>query len=993
MKKTMRLFFVLFFMTIPLMVFGQERTVTGTVTDSEGSPLPGVTVLVEGTNDGTVTNSDGFFEISLAEGQNNLVFSFIGFQSETVDVSGQDEVNVTLQEESVGLDEVVVVGYGSVRRSDLTGAVGRVEGNELDNMATADPVQNLTGKLAGVEVISNSGEPGSGSRIRVRGVGTINASDPLYVVDGFPMGNMSNVDPSNIESVEILKDASATAIYGSRGANGVVLVTTKSGKEGKPKFEVGSYAGAQVITERLDMANAHEFAVLRKEAYENAGISVPKVEMLDYVIDNQYEGTDWQDELFQVAPIQNYSLSASGGTETMKYKIGGTYNSQEGTVDNSGIDKLFLYSNTQYDLSDKVTLGANLSYTFYDKNNNNNEDYGGSLTDGLQMDPLTMAWDDYTNNYGKRFITGGTTIGNPARVVDEAKYNTSSAHRLVSNFDLNIEDILLEGLDFKALFGADIHFDKDKAYYPEFFISPDQERDQSSLYEQRSESMDWVWNGYFTYTREEGAHSINTTLGSEAQEFDYSNINATVYEVPFDEDLMYFDQAQDRDQKSVNGGAGKTTIMSYFARANYTFDNRYLLTATYRADGSSKFLGDNKWGYFPSFSLGWNLAEESFMADVGIFDQFKLRAGWGQVGNEASVGANSYLATMETGYTYVFGGSPVDGARTGALSNPDLKWEVTEQRNIGLDMVLLDQRLNVNIDLFDRDTKDMILNTPIPYYVGSGRPARNAGTLNNKGIETSFNWSEKMGDFHYSIGGNASIIKNEVTSLAGGEPISGGGAQKMGSTTRTEEGEEIAYFYGLETDGIFNTADELDNHVWTDEETGDTEEIQPDAAPGDIKYVDQNNDGQINEDDRVKLGSGLPDLTAGLDIELGYRGLDLKAFFDGVFGSEAVNVLKYYTHGSFSRSNYHRDKLDRWTPDNTNTDEPRVISTDPNDNSRFSDRHVEDNSYIRLRNLQLGYSLRQGLVERMGLGTVRVYVNADNLFTMTDYSGYNPAIA
>jgi TonB-linked SusC/RagA family outer membrane protein len=995
MKKMMRLFFVLFFLTsFHFMVFGQQRTLTGTVTDSDNLPLPGVTVAVENTTKGTITDTNGNYQISLAEGENSLVFSFIGFESQTIDVSGKTQVDVTMQEAVMGLDEVVVVGYGTVRRSDLTGAVGRVGGDELNTMATADPVQSLQGKLAGVEVLSNSGEPGSGTRIRIRGVGTLNNSNPLYVVDGFPMGNMSNVDPSNIESVEVLKDASATAIYGSRGANGVVLVTTKSGKIGKASFDINSYAGFQEITERIDLTNAHEFAMLRKEAYQNAGVSVPKLEMLDYVIDNQLTGTDWQDELLQIAPIQNYSISVSGGTDDVVYNLGGTYNSQDGTIEYSGIDKLFLYSNTQYNLSEKVTLGANLSYTFYEKYNNNNSEYGGSLTDGLQMDPLTPAWDSYTNNYGRRFITGGTTIGNPARVVDEQKYNTNSAHRLVSNFDLNIEDILIEGLDFKTMFGADIDLGHSKAYYPEFYIAPDQERKKSSLYEQRYENLDLIWNGYFSYNLEAGEHSVTGMLGAETQSFNWNGLNLTGFDVPFDENLMYPDQAQDQEQFDIGGGAGKTTLMSYFARANYSFGNRYLLTATYRADGSSKFLGDNKWGYFPSFSAGWNLKEESFMDDVDFLDQFKLRAGWGQVGNEGSVGANSYLATMNTGYTYVFGGKPVDGARTGSLSNTDIKWEVTEQVNVGLDISFLRQRFSASIDWFNRDTKDMILYTPIPLYVGSGRPARNAGTMNNTGFEVSLNWRDDLGDFSYSIGLNGSAIQNEVTSLAGGEPQSGGGAQKLGSTTRTEEGEEVGFFYGLETDGIFNSQEELDAHVWTDPETGATSAIQPAAAPGDIKFVDHSGDGSINEDDRVKLGSSLPDFTGSLNLELAYKGLDFKAFVYGVFGSQAVNAMKYYTHGSFSQANYHRDRLDRWTPDNTETNEPRLISTDPNQNSNlFSDRHVEDNSYIRLRNVQLGYTFSQGLVENIGLGSVRFYLNADNLLTITDYTGFNPEIA
>ncbi|TCO08439.1 SusC/RagA family TonB-linked outer membrane protein [Natronoflexus pectinivorans] len=992
MKKTIQLIVVMVYFTFSGALWAQERVVTGTVTDDMNEPIPGVTIVVQGTSIGSISDFSGNYQINVPEGSEFLVFSSIGFDTQTIEMAGRSVVNVQMTSSILGLDEVIVIGYGSVRRSDVTGAVARVSGDQINTMASADPVLGLQGRLAGVDVVSNSGEPGSGTRIRVRGIGTINNSSPLYVVDGFPMGDMSNVDPSNIESIEVLKDASATAIYGSRGANGVILVTTRTGRSGAPVFNVNAYAGAQMITRRLDLTNAHEFATLRKESYTNAGLAIPNVEMLDYVIANNLKGTNWQDELFNVAPIQNYSLSVSGGTDNMTYNIGGTYNSQEGTIKYSGIDKLFLFSNTQYHFSDRITLGVNLSYTHYEKHNNNNAHYGGSLTDGLQMDPLTVAWDDYTGYYGERFLTGGVTIQNPARIVDEAKYNTSGAHRLISNFDLNIKNVVFEGLDFKTMFASDLNFTNDKSFYPEFYIAPDQMREKSSLYENRGFNNNWVWNGYFTYNRREGSHNINATLGMETQEFNWNGINATVYDVPFDENLMYFDQAQDPEQRTVGGGASKVSLMSYFGRLNYSFDNRYLFTATMRADGSSKFIGDNKWGYFPSFSTGWNIHEENFMSDVYALNQLRLRAGWGQVGNEGSVSPNAYLATMNTGYHYVFGGRIVDGARTGALSNPDLKWEVTEQVNVGLDMLLLNSRLNVSLDWFNRDTKDMILRTPIPTYVGSGRPYRNAGTMNNTGFEFSAAWSEQIGEFNYGIGITGSMIQNEVTSLAGGEPISGGGAQRLGSVTRTEEGFAMAYFYGLKTDGIFRTQEELDAHVWVDPNTGAIRRIQPNASVGDVRFVDTNKDGRIDDDDRVKLGSAIPDFTGSLNLELGYRGWDFRAFFYGVFGVEAVNVYRYYSHTSGPESNYHRDRLNRWTPDNINTNEPRMVSNDPNRNNRFSDRYVEDASYIRLRNIQLGYTFNRGIIDRLGLSRVRIYCNADNLITITNYTGFNPEV-
>lgn len=989
MKKNLRFILMIFFLSCFWTAYGQNRTVTGLVVDESKLPLAGVTVVVKGTTNGTVTNIDGQYEITLSKNDNVLVFSFIGFVDQEVNVEGKSNIDIVLKTELVGLDEVVVVGYGTIRKSDLTGAVAKVGGKDLQQVATTDVVQTLQGKVAGVDVIANSGEPGAGVKIKIRGVGSWGDSNPIYVVDGFPTSDISNIDPSNIESIEVLKDASSTAIYGSRGANGVVLVTTKQGKKGKSVIETNVYAGIQYAQNTIGLTNAHEYATLRLEAFENSGklgtIPAKDIEKLNYVINNKHVGTDWQDELLNVAPIQSYNISVRGGNENLKYNVGATLFMQEGIVDNSGMDKLFVWANNEYKLSEKITLGTNISYSTFEKNNHNSSAYSGALPVALRIDPLTSAWDDYTNDYGARVI-GGVVIGNPARVVDEAKYQTKGDHKLVGNFNLTFDDIFVKGLSFKTMFAADLKFYNVKSYYPEFFAAVDQKREQSELYEQRGDQVNWAWNGYFNYNNKINDHSINAMLGAEAQEFKGSDINAKGFQVPSFEDLMYLSQAKNIDTKDIGGGGYRNTLMSYFARANYSYKSRYLFTATLRADGSSKFLDDNKWGVFPSFSAGWNMKEENFMQDVKFMDRLKLRAGWGQVGNEQAAGNFDYVTTMVNGYTYVFGGQAVDGSVAKKLANPDLKWETSEQTNIGVDMSLLNQRLDLTVDWYTRTTKDMLLSAPIPSYVGAQRPTVNAASMENKGLDVSINWRDSFDSgFNYSVGLNVSTVKNEVTKMADGAILTGGSVSKFGTTTKTVEGEELAFFYGMKTDGIINNQSELDEYLAM--YPGEKAEL------GDVRFVDINNDGMIDDNDRTKLGSAFPDFTAGLNIGMGYKGFDLKLFFYASVGNEIVNGPAYWYQTSGVLSNYHTDRLNRWTADNPNTNEPRMTSDDPNDNDRFSDRFVEDGSYLRLRNVQLGYSFPRSVLSKIGISQLRVYCSADNLFTITDYSGWNPEIA
>lgn len=987
MKRNLRLFSVVFFLAMHWIVYGQGKTVAGKVTDDANQPLPGVSIVIEGTSNGTITDVNGQYSLSVPDGKNVLVFSFIGFKTQKIDVAGRTTIELQLDPESLGINEVVVVGYGTMKKSDLTGAVSKVGGESLQQTATVDVVQTLQGKVAGVDVVANSGEPGAGTKIRIRGVGSWGNSNPIYVVDGFPMDNISNIEPSNIQSIEILKDASATAIYGSRGANGVVLVTTKQGKKGKSVIEANAYAGVQYASSRINLTNAWEFATLRKEAFDNSGksISADELEVLNYVIDNRLEGTDWQEELLNTTSIQNYNVSATGGTENSTYNVGASYFHQEGLVKNSGMQKLFLWANNEYQLFEKVKLGVNVSYSTYEKNNHNRDEYSGALPVALRMDPLTPAWDEYTQNYGTRFLSGDVLL-DPAVSVDHAKNQKSGDSKLVGNISLTFDDLFVEGLTFRTMYASDLTFYRVKNFFPQFYLDVDQKRDESELYEQRGNNINWAWNGYFNYNKSLGSVNMNLMVGSEAQQFTGTDMTARGFNVPNNTDLMYLSLAKNRSSKEIGGGAYKNTLLSYFARTNISVKDRYMLTATLRADGSSKFLDDNKWGYFPSFSAGWNIKQENFMSNVYFVDQLKLRAGWGQVGNEGSIGSSNYITTMNSGFVYVVNGTTVDGAVARKLANSDIKWETSEQTNIGVDMAYLQQRMTVSVDYFNRMTRDLLLDRPIPYYVGAQRPSVNAGTMRNSGWDFSVNWNDQTGSgFKYEIGLNLSALQNEVEDLAGGEDFSGNAVNKLGSVTRVSQGDEMGYFYGLQTDGIINDQAELDAYL--------AKVTSSKASLGDVKFVDVDGNGEINEDDRVKLGSPFPDFTAGLNVSLGFKGFDFKAFVYGSFGNEIVCAHKYYTQTVGTLSNYSVDRLDRWTAATPNASQPRMTYDDPNENMRFSDRYVEDGSYIRLRNIQLGYSFNKSLIEKMRLSKLRIYVSADNLLTFTDYSGWNPEVS
>lgn len=955
----------------------QAQSVSGTVAGDDGAPLIGVTIRNNNTpSNGAITDAAGVFNIRASKGD-VLRFSYTGYASKEVTVGTETTIAVTLSAETLLLEDVVVVGYGQTKRSDLTGAVASIKAADLTQVATPDIVQALQGRAAGVDVTSQTGAPGGGVRIRIRGVGTINNSDPLYVVDGFQTGDVSYLNPNDIQSIEVLKDASATAIYGSRGANGVVLITTKRGKTGKTEFEFSTYAGTQQVWKKMNMLNATEWSQQRLQAYQLDGIALDQegdeYTRLKFVADGNYKGTDWQDIIFQTGNIQNYTLSMHGGSEKNRFLLSGTYFKQDGVIRNTYLNKVFLTFSNDLKLTDWLSAGLSANYMNADRVPFDVNYYSGIMTQMMAIDPITQAYDPRLENWSRADLSDASNVG---RLVEEQRGYRLVDNKIVGN--AYVEAALFKGLKFRSQFGVDFTLPHNKYYYPEYYVAPEEQRNLSALSESRGQSRSWVWSNYLTWDRSFGNHNLTVLAGLENQESSYSGISATAYDVPANADLQYLSSANSLDYQ-LSSYQGAEALSSYFGRLNYNFSNKYLLTATIRRDGSSRFTEANRWGTFPSFSMGWNLARESFMENVKFIEDLKIRGGWGQVGNQNSAGNFGYLTTVVPQQLYVFNNVAVPGAIPTTLSNTDLKWETTEMTNVGIDASLWAGRIGLTADYFIKKTKGMIVDVPIPRYVGAFSPRANAGDVENKGLELGINYRNNDQAFKYEFGLVFTKITNEVINLGGNEGIPGGSVNVAGNATFTQEGREIAYFLGYQTDGVFNSQADVDAYV---NSTG--KKIQPDARPGDVKYLDLDGNGTLDADDRTYLGSGTPNFTYGFTASASYKGLDLRVFMQGVSGNEIFNGFSPYFTPSLRVDN-------RWTPENASSEIPRATTRFGN-NIPISDLFVEDGSFLRLKNLQIGYTISPRLLTKVRVQNLRFYVAGDNLLTFTKYNGFDPEI-
>ena len=942
-----------------------QTTVTGLVTDGrDGEPLIGVTIVVSGTTTGAATDLDGRYAIRAAE-SDTLVFSYTGYAPHYELVGNRREIDVALSEDAELLSEIVVTGYGTQRKSDLTGAVSSVKAEEIQRIPTASVAQALQGKVAGVQITPGSGEPGAGAVIRIRGVGTLGNASPLFVVDGMLLDDINFLNPNDVASVEVLKDASATAIYGSRGANGVIIITTRSGQGGDAKFEVNSYFGTQQVVRQIDLVNADQFATLANEVAQNEGTGLPFPDTTQIF----GEGTNWQDQIFRQAPIQSHQLAVRGGTDRSTYYISGNYFAQDGIVVGSGFKRFDLRINNTYQLNDRVNVGHNIGIIRREL-----DIAAGVIASAYRADPTVPVFDSL-GNFGNTSVRA--SVANPAAQI-AFNNNSGFGNRLVGNAFAEVE--IMKGLKIKSNVGLDLESNQNKSFTPEFFVSSIQFNDENRLFLAMNRQSSWLWENTLSYDRSWAKHRLNLLGGITAQEFSFEEFGGSRVGLPGEsEELFFLSAGEIEGQTNFNSGF-ESSILSYLFRANYVYDDRFLFTASMRADGSSKFGENNRFGYFPSVAAGWNLSNEAFLENITSLSRLKIRASWGQIGNE-KIGAYAGRAVVTSNLNAVFGTVPAldFGASIITLANPDIRWEETTQLDIGIEFGLFENRLTAELDYYNRLTDGILVAVPIPEYVGSANfPIVNAAEVRNSGFDLTLDWRDRAGKFGYHFGLVASTVNNEVEALGqGNEEIFGGDLGVGGKLgTRTVVGLPIGAFYGYQTDGVFQNAEEI--------AAGPTSGGE---QPGDLRFVDTNRDGVITADDRTYLGSPIPDLVYGFTFGFDVSGFDLAVDFNGVSGNKIINAKRIARFGTY---NFETSFLDRWTGEGSSNAEPRVTNGGLNYN--VSDRFLEDGSFLRLRNIQVGYTVPTSLSERVRLDKVRIYVTGTNLLTWTDYSGYTPEI-
>jgi TonB-dependent starch-binding outer membrane protein SusC len=883
----------------------------------------------------------------------------------------------------VELETDVVVGYGVSKKEDLTGSVTSVKSDEITRDAVFSVRKSLQGKAAGVHVTQNSGAPGKPVTVRIRGVGTINNSDPLYVVDGVPVNGIDYLNPNDIENISILKDASATAIYGSRGANGVVLVSTKRAKDGTSVVTYDFSLGAQQPWKKPSLVSAEEWAILNNEAMRAANLGVN--EELNSP-SSLGAGTDWFGEVTRDnALVQQHNVSVLKGTEDLKYFLSAGYFNQDGIIKGSDLEKNTLRFNAENKVSSWFTLGNSLGVA-HSRNNlaNETDEWNSVLVNAIAMDPVSKPRDAS----GKLVPSEFTNIKNPVGIIentDNVVKTTAFAGSIFTNMDV------FETFKFRTTLGLDLALYDTSEFIPSYYISASDNRANASVFKKNGTDFNLVLENTLSYEKAISEHLVKLLVGTTLQDRTYERVYAENNTTPSnDPSLRYLDAATGVNP-TVKGLKGGNSMVSVFGRTEYDFANKYLLTFTFRRDGSSRFGPDNRWGNFPSAAGAWKVSQEPFMSGVSFIEDLKLRVGWGKTGNQE---IPDYLFTTTTSgnQNYVLGDKIVPGTTFLSAGNTEIRWEEQAAYNVGTDFTLFGGKLEFAGDAFIKRTEGMLVRPTIPYIAGlKTSPMVNGGSLENKGIELTLNYKEKIGEFTSNIGFNFATYRNEILDL--GEnvaPIADASFRNAGTVTRTEVGRSIGNFYGYETDGLFQTQEEIDAFTFVDPTTGATQLVQPNAAPGDIRYKDVDNDGEW---DKGYIGSPHPDFIYGLSLDMSYKGFDVNASFQGVYGNEIFNGSRWYTDNGTAYFNLDERMLDRWTGPGTTNDvnTPRMNNNDAN-NMLISDRFVEDGSFIRFKNLQVGYSLSNSLLKMAQVNRCRIYFGIENLFTFTKYSGLDPEV-
>ena len=978
------------------------QTVKGTViSGSDNEPLIGASVMVEGTRNGAVTDLDGNFTISAKNGQ-TLEVSYLGFITQKVKVTGS-VINVTLLEDKQSLDEVVVVGYGVQKKKLVTGATVQLKGDDIAKLNTTNPLSAMQGQTPGVNIVSTSGQPGASMSVTIRGLGTVGNSQPLYLIDGVG-GDITTLNPADIESIDVLKDAASAAIYGAQAANGVVLVTTKSGKEGVSKITYDGYVGWQTLGRKFEMLNANQYMQIMDEALLNSYMSPIDWTSLSAIRDangNVYN-TDWIDQAVDNGALTtSHSLAFTGGSKTSTYSISGGYTGQDGLIGGSDVSyykRYNLRANSEHKMwNGLVTIGEHVGFVYKDSRGMGTGNiYNNNLRSAFSTSPLVPVYDANGNYYSTVDSDWNKNDGNPYGTMMMNRYNQSKNTSVDANVYVQIEPI--KNLKFKTVFGLSYGGSNYRSFTPIYKFTPQSGNGITKVNQSNGNGTSLVWTNTLTYDFNIKEHHISALLGSETTKYDGEStgsygVNLTAGFDDWEHAYVENTEKGHADRKVSGGPYDATRGQSFFARLGWSWKDRYMVNATMRADGSSKFAKGHRWGYFPSVSAGWTLTEEDFMKPAASWlDFLKLRLSWGQVGN-ANINCYQYLAPVTTSKTnYNFGATGgtdawVMGAYTERLANEKVKWETSEQYNVGLDARFLRQRLSLTLDGYIKSTKDWLVQAPIRATAGTGGPVINGGDVKNKGIEVGLSWNDNIGrDFTYSVGANFAYNHNEVGNIPTLDGIIHGKDNQIYSNAeefyRAENGHAIGYFWGYKTAGLFQNQKEIND--WIAAGNGI---YQADVKPGDVKYVDVNHDGVINASDKVDLGNGLPKYTFGFNFNLAWKGFDLSANFTGAAGFQ---IAQSYRNPDSSQANYSRRILKRWTGEGTSNEIPRVTYGDVG-NWLFSDLYLQDGDYIRLQNLTMGYDFKK-LISWKGLSKMRLYFQVQNLFTLTKYDGMDPEI-
>ncbi|MCC7402284.1 MAG: TonB-dependent receptor [Chitinophagaceae bacterium] len=958
----------------------QDIRVNGKVTGANGEILSGVSITVKGSNTGTTTDANGNFSITVPDDA-VLVFSYVGYEDKEMTVAGKSTINVSLQLSTKVIDQVVIVGYGTSRKIDLTGSVGTVKGDEVAKQSTFSPISALQGKVAGVQ-INNNGAPGSPPEIRIRGVGTVYGNaNPLYVVDGIWYDDISFLNSNDIENISVLKDASSESIYGIRAANGVILITTKKGKrgDGKPVISYNGYAGNQVVTNQIKMATGSEYETMINE------LNVINGKPAQYSDPASAGNTDWYHQILRNAFVTNQQVSVLGGSPKSTFNLSLGYYNQNGLVKTNTFDRYNLHLQNDYELAKFLKVGVTINGAL-----SNSNDINGSIFHQLYSAApnVPVYYADGTYGDPNDFKVGSSNQFNPEVTVDFFDNHTRT-YKLNGNAYADLK--IAKYFTFHTSAGGDFEQTEIKYYAPVYTATIAQRNSVSSLSVSRNENRNWIVENTLTFDRKINDHSVKVLLGQGAQEYKFYGITASVQNVPNGSGNQYLSLGT-ASSANVSDNGSLSRVNSYFGRLNYSYKDKYLLTASMRADGSSKFSEANRWGYFPSVGLGWVITNEKFMATQKLFDNLKLRGSWGKIGN-MSVPANlSVLTVTQTpGFIYVGGdGSTATGASINTVVPPATYWERGAGTDIGLEASMLNNKLYAELDWYNKKTEKAIFDIPILGSVGtsSGTIIGNQATFQNQGFEFLVTWKDKINkDWNYSISGNAGINNNKVLEVStGANPI----YQAVGTTgsnnfnTRTIIGEPIGEFFGYQVIGIFQSAQDIANY----KSSGGTM-VQPNAKPGDFKYQDVNGDGVIDAKDKVVLGNPNPKLIYGINTNVTYKDFDLTLDFQGVSGVQVYNAnlgLRYGTE-NFTEDYY----LNRWHGQGTSNFYPSANiggSTNYLSNSFF----VEDGSYFRIRNMQLGYTFPQHYFRNTGISRLRIYVNAQNAFNFFKYRGFSPEV-